>query len=35
MKTEILIASRDKKSTYNMITTLKDNNGKVKAVLTG
>ena len=35
MKTEILTAIREKKSTYNMITTLKDNQGKVKAVLTG
>ena len=30
-----LTAIRDKKSTYNMVTTLKDNNNKVKAVLTG
>lgn len=39
MKTEIttnvLTAIRDKKSTYNMVTTLKDNNGKVKAILNG
>ena len=35
MKTEILTAIREKKSTYNMVTTLKDNQGKVKAVLTG
>jgi len=35
MKTEILTASREKKSTYNCVTTLKDNQGKVKAVLTG
>ena len=32
---EILTASREKKSTYNCVTTLKDNNGKVKVVLTG
>ncbi len=32
---EILTAIRDKKSSYNMITTLKDSNNKVKAVLTG
>ena len=30
-----LTASREKKSTYNMITVLKDCNNKVKAVLTG
>lgn len=30
-----LTAIREKKSTYNCITTLKDNQGKVKAVLTG
>ena len=30
-----LTAIRDKKSAYNMVTTLKDNNNKVKAVLTG
>ena len=35
MKTEILTATREKKSTYNCVTTLKDNKGKVKAVLTG
>ena len=34
-KMEILTAIREKKSTYNMVTTLKDNQGKVKAVLTG
>ena len=33
--TNVLTASREKKSTYNMVTTLKDNQGKVKAVLTG
>ena len=32
---ETLTAIRDKKSSYNMVTTLKDNNNKVKAVLTG
>lgn len=32
---ETLIAIREKKSTYNMITILKDSNNKVKAVLTG
>ena len=32
---EILTATREKKSTYNCVTTLKDNQGKVKAVLTG
>ena len=32
---EILTAIRDKQSSYNMITTIKDNQGKVKAVLTG
>lgn len=32
---EILTASREKKSTYNCVTTLKDNQGKVKSVLTG
>lgn len=30
-----LTATREKKSTYNCVTTLKDNQGKVKAVLTG
>lgn len=30
-----LTAIREKKSTYNCVTTLKDNQGKVKAVLTG
>lgn len=30
-----LTASREKKSTYSMVTTLKDSNNKVKAVLTG
>ena len=35
MKTEILTAIREKKSTYNCITTIKDSNGFVKAVLTG
>lgn len=35
MKTEILTAIREKKSTYNMVTTLKDSNGFVKAILTG
>jgi len=33
--TNVLTAIREKKSTYNMVTTLKDNQGKVKAVLTG
>ena len=33
--TNVLTATREKKSTYNCVTTLKDNNGKVKAVLTG
>lgn len=33
--TNVLIAIREKKSTYNCVTTLKDNQGKVKAVLTG
>lgn len=32
---EILTAIREKKSTYNCITTIKDSNNKVKAVLTG
>ena len=32
---EILTATREKKSTYNMVTTLKDNNGKVRAILNG
>lgn len=32
---EILTAIREKKSTYNCVTTLKDNQGKVKVVLTG
>ena len=32
---EYLTASREKKSTYNCVTTLKDNQDKVKAVLTG
>jgi len=32
---DTLTVTREKKSTYNMVTTLKDNNGKVKAVLTG
>lgn len=33
--TNVLTAIREKKSTYNCITTIKDNQGKVKAVLTG
>jgi len=33
--TNVLTAIREKKSTYNMVTTLKDSNGFVKAVLTG
>lgn len=33
--TNVLTAIREKKSTYNMVTTLKDNQGKVKAILTG
>ena len=32
---EILTAIREKKSTYNMVTTLKDSKGFVKAILTG
>ena len=32
---EILTATREKKSTYNMVTTLKDKNGFVKAILNG
>jgi len=32
---EVLTAHREKKSTYNMVTTIKDNNGKVKAILNG
>jgi len=32
---DTLTVHREKKSTYNMVTTLKDNQGKVKAVLTG
>jgi len=32
---EILTVTREKKSTYNMVTTLKDNNGFVKAILNG
>lgn len=32
---ELLTATREKKSTYNWVTTLKDNQGKVKAVLNG
>lgn len=35
MKTETLTAHREKKSTYSMVTTIKDNNNKVKAILTG
>ena len=30
-----LTASREKKSTYNCVTTLKDKNGFVKAILNG
>lgn len=30
-----LTAIREKKSTYNCVTTLKDNQGKVKAILNG
>jgi len=30
-----LTATREKKSTYNCVTTLKDNNGFVKAILNG
>ena len=33
--TNVLIAIREKKSTYNMVTTLKDSNGFVKAILNG
>ena len=32
---QTLIATRNKQSTYNCITTVKDNNGFVKAILTG
>ena len=32
---KILTASRETKSTYNQVTTIKDNQGKVKAILTG
>ena len=32
---DTLTAHREKKSTYNMITVIKDCNNKVKAVLTG
>lgn len=35
MKTEILTVTREKKSTYNMVTTLKDNKGKVVKIITG
>lgn len=35
MITETLIANRETKSTYNQVTTIKDNQGKVKAILTG
>lgn len=34
-KMEILTVTREKKSTYNCVTTLKDNQGKVKAILNG
>lgn len=33
--TNVLTVIREKKSTYNMVTTLKDSNGFVKAILTG
>lgn len=33
--TNVLTAIREKKSTYNMVTTLKDKNGFVKAILNG
>ena len=33
--TNVLTAIREKKSTYNMVTTLKDSNGFVKAILNG
>lgn len=32
---ELLTAHREKKSTYNMVTTLKDKNGFEKAILNG
>ena len=32
---QTLTATRNKQSTYNSITTIKDNNGFVKAILTG
>jgi len=32
MKLETLTVYREKKGSYNMVTTLKDSNGKVKAV---
>lgn len=32
---KVLTAIREKKTSYNMITTLKDSNNKVKAILTG
>ena len=35
MKTEILTASREKKSTYNCVTTIKDNKGFVVKIVTG
>jgi len=33
--TNVLTATRDKKSSYNMVTTLKDSKGFVKAILNG
>jgi len=33
--TNVLTAIREKKSTYNMVTTLKDSKGFVKAILNG
>jgi len=35
MKTETLIASRERKTHLNQVTTITDNKGKVKAILTG
>ena len=33
--TNVLTATREKKSTYNCVTTLKDNQGKVVKIITG
>ena len=35
MKTETLTVFRETKSTYNQITTIKDSNNKVKAIISG